>query len=52
MGRPAHTYRGARRNRARRLRQIWQALQRVRLGDGSLYVPPPSTHDLGTAGAG
>ena len=39
-GRPAYSYRASRRNQARRLKQIWRALERHQLGDGSIYVPP------------
>lgn len=42
MARPAHTYRAARRNLVRRLRPKvqWQALERVTMNGGEIYVPP------------
>ncbi len=41
MPRAARSYRGARRNRARRLKQIWRRLDRTEMaGHGSpIYVP-------------
>ncbi len=47
MARAAASYRAARRNRAKRLRVVWRALDRVEMqGHGSpLYVPMIRTQE-------
>lgn len=39
--RPDETYRGARRNRAKAMKLVWRALERIRMKTGQIVVRVP-----------